>query len=155
MKTTVLDRQTTPLERKSLDRLIEWLAARLEELDPSRPWDEVTVVLLDDEGILPVNREYFGKDRPTDVITFRYEPLPGETAFSGDILVNVQRAREEGPRHKGPDYELALYLAHGFDHLSGADDATPDQRRRMRARETAWLRRAEKEGILRPLFSSR
>ena len=38
------------------------------------------------------------------------------------------------------DRELALYLAHGCDHLTGADDATPAGRARMRRRELGWLR---------------
>jgi len=89
------------------------------------------------------NREYFGKNRPTDVISFRYDPVPGErNAWSGDLIINVDRAVQVGPQHKGIDYELALYIAHGFDHLSGADDDTDANRKKMRTTETAWLREA-------------
>jgi ssRNA-specific RNase YbeY (16S rRNA maturation enzyme) len=35
--------------------------------------------------------------------------------------------------------ELALYIAHGFDHLSGADDDTPARRAAMRRTEMRWL----------------
>jgi len=102
-------------------------------------------VLVDDEGITQTNREYFRKNRPTDVISFRYDPVPGESAaFSGDLIVNVERAAAVGPAHNGVDYELALYIAHGFDHLTGADDATEAQRKHMRATETTWLRKAGK-----------
>ncbi|MBQ3810327.1 MAG: hypothetical protein II839_05855, partial [Kiritimatiellae bacterium] len=37
------------------------------------------------------------------------------------------------------DAELALYLAHGFDHLAGSDDATAAGYRAMRRRELRWL----------------
>ena len=100
-------------------------------------------MLTDDAGIIPANTEYFGKERPTDVISFRYDPIPGENeAFSGDLIINVDRAVEVGPGHHGADYELALYLAHGFDHLSGAEDDTPEKKAAMLATETAWLAEA-------------
>lgn len=99
--------------------------------------------MVDDDGITRTNREYFGKNRPTDVISFRYEPIPGEEdTWSGDLVINVDRAVQIGPEHDGIDYELALYLAHGFDHLSGAEDDTDYKRKKMRATETAWLKQA-------------
>ncbi len=102
---------------------------------------------------MPPNLEYFGKNRPTDVISFRYEPVPGENeGWSGDLIVNVDRAVQEGTTRGKIDYELALYIAHGFDHLSGAEDDTDEKRKKMRATETAWLRAASKEGLLEGLF---
>jgi rRNA maturation RNase YbeY len=83
-------------------------------------------------------------DGPTDVITQRYTPIPGESAgLIGELFVNVERAHQAAPRRTGwsPDHELALYLAHGCDHLTGADDTTPRERARMRRRELAWLRK--------------
>lgn len=122
-----------------MKRLSAELAVRLQATSPDTIWDEVTVVLSDDEGIRQTNRAFFGKDRPTDVISFRYDPVPGETGCSGDILVNVQCAVHEGPSHGGANAELALYIAHGFNHLSGATDDTPARRAAMRRRETQWL----------------
>lgn len=114
------------------------------------------MVLVDDAGITQPNREYFGKNRPTDVISFRYDPVPGEDGgFSGDLIINVDRAVQAGPKHKGTDYELALYMAHGFDHLSGAEDDTDEKRKAMRATETAWLRTVAKEGLTEGLIESR
>ncbi len=110
-------------------------------------------MLVDDEGITQTNREYFGKNRPTDVISFRYDPIPGEDAgWSGDLVINVDRAVQEGTARGKLDYEFALYIAHGFDHLSGAEDDTPEKQREMRATETAWLRKASAEGLLAPLL---
>jgi len=96
-------------------------------------------LLTDDDGITQYNREFFGKDRPTDVISFRGEPVPGEDGTTGDLIVNVERAVQEGPRHDGIDAELVLYIAHGFDHLSGADDDTPVRRAAMRRTEIRWI----------------
>lgn len=89
--------------------------------------------------MIPYNREFFGKDRPTDVISFRCDPVPGEDGVTGDLIVNVERAVQEGPDHSGADAELALYIAHGFNHLSGADDNTPGKRAAMRRTELRRL----------------
>jgi rRNA maturation RNase YbeY len=128
---------------QQLKRLTEWLGSKLESAAAPDRWSEVCIVLVDNEGITQTNREYFGKNLPTDVISFRYDPVPGETtAWSGDLMVNVDRAALVGPEHKGCDYELALYVAHGFDHLTGAEDDTDAKRNKMRSTETAWLREA-------------
>jgi rRNA maturation RNase YbeY len=143
MTVSLLNQQTNhPLNLENLQKLAAWLAEKL-EARMDAPWSEVCVVLTDDAGIVPTNKEYFGKTRPTDVISFRYDPIPGEDeGFSGDLIVNVDRAVQVGPDQHGADYELALYIAHGFDHLSGAEDDTPEKKQAMLDTETAWLEEA-------------
>ncbi|MCK4564896.1 MAG: rRNA maturation RNase YbeY [Verrucomicrobia bacterium] len=155
MKTTLLNQQKNhPIHRQNLQKLTDWLGRKLEIKTAPATWSEVSIVLVDDEGITQTNREYFGKNRPTDVISFRYDPIPGENAgWSGDLVINVDRAVQEGTARGKLDYELALYIAHGFDHLSGAEDDTPEKQRAMRATETAWLRKASAEGLPAPLLS--
>jgi probable rRNA maturation factor len=154
MKTFPINRQDKhPVQLTKLQKLTDWLGRKLEAMTAPDPWSEVSIVLVDDDGITQINREYFGKNRPTDVISFRYDPVPGEEpAFGGDLVVNADRAMQIGPEHKGIHYELALYIAHGLNHLSGADDDTPEKRKKMRTVETAWLRKADEEGLLDGLF---
>ena len=155
MKTTLLNQQKKhPIHPQNLKKLIACLGKKLEALTVPIPWSEVTVVLVDDDSITQTNREYFGKNRPTDVISFRYDSIPGEAeSWSGDLVINVDRAVSEGTARGKLDHELALYIAHGFDHLSGAEDDTPEKQKKMRATETAWLRTARAEGLLAPLLS--
>lgn len=144
MKTSIQNQQKNhPIQIKNLCKLAVFLGDKLESATAQNRWSEVCIVLVDDAGITQINREYFGKARPTDVISFRYDPIPGEEeAWSGDLIINVDRAVQVGPEHNGTDDELALYIAHGFDHLSGAEDDTDEKRSRMHATETAWLREA-------------
>ena len=144
MKTRILNQQQShPIQLKKLQKLADWIGKKLEDATAPDAWSEVCIVLVDDTSITQTNREYFAKNRPTDVISFRYDPVPGEDhAWSGDLVINVDRAVQVGPDHKGIDYELALYIAHGFDHLSGAEDNTDAKRKKMRATETAWLQEA-------------
>jgi probable rRNA maturation factor len=150
MKTNVINQQKNhPIRLKNLKKLTDWIAQKLAAETVPAIWDEVSIVLVNDEGITHTNREYFGKNRPTDVISFRYDPIPGEEErLTGDLVVNVERAVQEGSARGDVDYELALYIAHGFDHLSGAEDDTPEKQKKMRATETAWLREAKTSGLL-------
>ncbi|MBR2839203.1 MAG: rRNA maturation RNAse YbeY, partial [Kiritimatiellae bacterium] len=90
-----------------------------------------------------------GAEGPTDVITQRYDPMPGEApGVYGELYVNVDQALRAAPRRRGwsPAKELLLYVAHGIDHLSGADDLDSAGYRRMRRRELGWLREVEGRG---------
>jgi probable rRNA maturation factor len=145
MKTVLINRQNYRINLPAIRRLTAKLAAALASTDPETVWQEVTLLLTDDTGITQYNREFFGKDRTTDVISFRSEPIPGEEGTSGDLIVNVECAVREGSQHDGIDAELALYIAHGFNHLSGADDNTPAKRAAMRRTELQRLKELKSE----------
>ncbi len=105
----------------------------------------VEIALLDDEAMCRANREFFGKSGTTDVITLYYPSVNPAILPAADILVNLDLALVESggalrSRNWNPACELALYVAHGCDHLCGADDHLPAARRRMLARERRWVR---------------
>jgi len=107
------------------------------------PFRAVTVILQDDSFSAEVHAAINGVKGATDVVTQRYDALPGEPdGVYGELYVNVDRARKAAPRRRGwsPAKELLLYVAHGMDHLSGADDLSPADYVRMRRRELGWLR---------------
>lgn len=104
---------------------------------------EVDLVLQDDAASAEVHVAINGAEGPTDVITQRYDPMPGEKpGVYGELYVNVDRAIAAAPRRAGwsAAKELLLYVAHGMDHLAGEDDATPRGYAAMRRRELAWIR---------------
>ena len=110
---------------------------------------ELAIILMDDAAIAPINQALLNHAGPTDVITVRYDAIPGEAEAgdSGELYINVERAVQLGRRGWPAGRELALYLAHGCDHLAGEDDATAADYRRMRRRELRWLREIEREGV--------
>jgi len=142
------------LDTAALKRLAHSLAECAQARLPGEPpWREITVHLLDDAGIAPVNLAIMAHEGSTDVITQRYDAIPGEPdGLTGELFVNLERAALAAPRRAAwsVDRELALYLAHGFDHLTGADDKSPAERARMRRRELGWLKRLP----LTPLFQT-
>lgn len=126
---------------------------RVQELDPANSWEGLSLALTDHAGMAEVHARYLGSAKKTDVMSFAYPPTPCVAeGYTGDVIVNVQLAMEEGDRHEGEAWELALYIAHGCHHLTGADDATPLQRRQMRAVETGWLTQAAAVGLIEPIL---
>lgn len=113
-----------------------------------RDWDDLSLVLMDDTGMTRINRLYLEREGITDVISFAGPSLPGRTGRCGELFINVQCAVMEGRKRGGADRELALYLAHGCNHILGGSDRSLKGRRRMRARELGWLRAAAERHLL-------
>lgn len=142
------------MDQEQLRNLLQHLTAQVQATDPGRVWESVDLALMDDEGISNVNGDFLDRHRPTDVISFVYEPQPGISAgFMGEVLVNVEQAAREGQRAgASPDSELALYITHGCLHLTGATDDTRAERARMRRTERNWLKTARKQQAVYGLY---
>ena len=153
MRIDLTNQQPHLLNLEKVQNLTRWLMQNVQQLDPAITWNELSLVLLDDEGITPLNKTYFGKEQPTDVISFAYDEQPGHTGCTGEVMVNVDRAVQEGPGRKGSSYELGLYIAHGCHHLMGASDETPELKDAMLAVETEWLEAANNANLLDNLFT--
>ena len=85
---------------------------------------EVSLVLAGDRLLRRLNREFRGKDRPTDVLSF---PGGGGEAGLGDVVISVERA-ERNARDFGrtlPE-ELDVLALHGFLHVLGYDHENDD-----------------------------
>lgn len=110
----------------------------------------VTIVVQDDEASNEAHRGIMGVAGATDVITQRYDPIPPEEpGIYGELYVNAEQAgrcagkvRGGAGRKWSARQEFLLYVAHGMDHLSGADDHSEQDYARMRRRELGWLRKA-------------
>jgi len=139
---------------RAVKKLAEFLSClpTLQRSSCLNPLAWTCVILADNTETIRVNRQLFDSDNSTDVISLKYAPAPGSKTGFGEIVVNVDRAIEEGPYRGGMDRELALYIAHGLDHLSGENDDTAAGYARMRRRELRWLKEAEKTGLLRGLI---
>jgi probable rRNA maturation factor len=83
---------------------------------------EVALVLAGDRTLHRLNRDYRGKDEPTDVLSF-----PGAEAGLGDIVISVPTA-ERNARRLGRTLpqEIDVLALHGFLHVLGYDHETDD-----------------------------
>lgn len=85
---------------------------------------EVSVVLAGDDLLRRLNREYRGRDRPTDVLSF---PGPGEGEGLGDVVISVPTAARNARRQgHSVQRELDILAVHGLLHVLGYDHETDD-----------------------------
>ena len=110
----------------------------LQHLD--REGSEVSVLIVDDPGIQEINKEYLGRDYPTNVIAF--SQLEGEYGninphILGDIVISAETALRDADGESLPlEAELDYLLIHGILHLIGYDhEATEPEATRMQEKE--------------------
>lgn len=139
------------VDTRRVRALAAWLLDRAAALTPGFRLAELSIALVDDAGITPVNERFVKHRGATDVISFLFADVA-----TGEVILNVQRACEiAGKRRLEPSRELALYLAHGIQHLAGRDDVTPRQRAAMARVQSAWLLKAGPERLKRLVFPRR
>ena len=104
---------------------------------------ELSILLCDDETIHPLNRDYRGKDKPTDVLSFAQRE--GEFAFIddnllGDVIISMDTTiRQATERQHYVETELRVLLVHGILHLLGYDHIEDDEAEVMEAKEREIL----------------
>ena len=154
---------------------------------------DLSILFVDNKKIARFNKQFFGKDRPTNVISFSYmeemTPLPGQAGYPlaggalpvegatqahrnpysphrgregeapaalllegatqapvideiiGDIIISLEKAKEEAEALSCPFYERVFALIiHGLLHILGHDHIDDrNKARRMRYRERKLL----------------
>ena len=124
--------------------LVDVDEARIREVVTSILADEgyaaayVSIAIVDDATIRPLNARYLGHDYATDVLSFVLEHDEGN--LEGEVIVSAETAQRSAARFgwRAAD-ELLLYLIHGTLHLVGYDDLTDEALPAMRARERHYL----------------
>lgn len=116
-------------------RPLRSFARRLQrEVAGGRPF---TCLLTRDEELRRLNRQFLGKDYPTDVLSF---PSLEEEGYLGDVAVSVDRAIEQAARFgHSAEAEIEILLLHGVLHLLGMDHERDGGR--MRRSESGWRRK--------------
>ncbi len=137
--------EVTEEQLELLEQLLQHAAK--EENVPSGA--EMSVTFVDNEKIREINREYRGKDAPTDVISFALEEM-GEEEIEiigadlppvlGDIIISLPKAREQAEQY-GHSFmrELGFLAVHGFLHLLGYDHETEEEEKVMFAKQEQLL----------------
>lgn len=99
----------------------------------------LSIVLSDHATVHDLNREYLAHDYETDVLSFSMSEGT-ENEVDGEVYVDLDTAHERCAEFDSSyEEEAARYAVHGLLHLLGYDDATPDEKAKMRAREDAYL----------------
>lgn len=119
-------------------QLQDWARAAWRDPDQHA---EVVVRITDEAESRQLNREFRGKDSPTNVLSFPYEPIPElDLDHVGDLVLCAPVvAREAHEQGKQSTAHWAHMVVHGMLHLQGFDHETDVQADVMEALETNIL----------------
>ena len=103
---------------------------------------EVSVIIIDDDGIREINREHRNIDKSTDVLSFPlvefkdgelisdegdYD-MDEELLFLGDIIISAETAMRQSLEYGHSfEREIAFLTAHSCYHLLGYDHMTKEE----------------------------
>lgn len=109
---------------------------------------ELSILFVNDKLIMEMNRNYRGKNKITDVLSFpqmSFNNSENETVMMalkqppllGDIVINTYQAARQAERYGvNLQSEIIRLLTHGFLHLLGYDhEKDKEEAKRMKALE--------------------
>ena len=123
------------------------LAAWLRRVAPARARGTINVALVTDREIRKLNREFRGKNKPTDVLSFP-APRPLASGLLGDIAIATGVAKRQArERRHSVQTELRVLALHGLLHLLGYDHERDDGRM-QRVERTLRRKGGLREGLI-------
>ncbi len=117
----------------------------------------LSVTLADDATVAAANRDWRGKDSPTNVLSFPAVTADriSQSPFLGDVILAFETVHHEAATEsRAIQHHVAHLVVHGVLHVLGYDHMTKDEAERMEALETlilASLAIADPYGDLEPL----
>jgi probable rRNA maturation factor len=102
---------------------------------------EISLLFTDDAEIRRLNRDYRGKNQPTNVLSFPQNPaLSG--GLLGDVVLAAETVASEAALAEKPlEHHVAHLIVHGFLHLLGYHHEGEEEAEMMEALERAALSR--------------
>jgi probable rRNA maturation factor len=98
----------------------------------------INFMFASDEFVLDQNKRFLKHNTYTDIITFHSNE---GACLNGDILISIDRVKENATKLEVPfDEELKRVMAHGVLHLCGYKDKSPEDTKKMRAKENKALK---------------
>lgn len=119
------------------DQLAAWAAAaRLDDGEAS-----IVIRIVDEPESRRLNRDYRGKDKPTNVLSFPFDPPPGvPEAHLGDLVICAPVVFAEAQQQqKTPEAHWAHMVVHGTLHLQGYDHQNSVEAEEMESLERRIL----------------
>ena len=84
----------------------------------------INIILVDNEQIRELNRQYRHLDQPTDVLSFDNQDSDEEL---GDVFISIDKVRTQAEAYGHSfERELAFLTLHGFLHCMGYDHIEKD-----------------------------
>lgn len=111
-----------------------------------------SIIIVDNNYIHNLNKEYRNIDRVTDVISFALEDdksmiIPDEIRLLGDIYISLDKAKEQALEYgHSLERELCFLAVHGIYHLLGYNHENEEEAKIMFKKQEEVL---DSYGIIR------
>lgn len=116
----------------------EQLARRVAE-DEEMNAREINIILVEDEYLKKLHKDFLNDDSYTDVMSFN---LSDDARIEGEIYISLDRAKIHAQKFNVPrDSEIARLIIHGMLHLKGHEDETSAGRKQIRRLEERYLKK--------------
>ena len=114
---------------------------------------ELGLFIATGERVKRLNRDYLGRDEPTDVLAFSareeigadhppFVPPPDGVLHLGEVIIAYPQAVKQAEEYKhSVEREILILIIHGVLHLLGYEHDTPELELKMRAREKEVMSR--------------
>lgn len=94
------------------------------------------IIIVDNEEIHKINKEYRNIDKPTDVISFALEDdetfIKTDIRILGDIYISIDKAIEQADIYEHSlKREISFLAVHGILHLLGYDHMNDEDEKEM------------------------
>lgn len=124
-----------PVEPELLNRIINHV-----EENENVTFREIELVYVDENGIIEINKTHLGRDYVTDIISFRYDEEPGNSAIEGTLFCCAPRIAEQSKEfNTNKRTEFYRIFIHGLLHLAGYNDDTKEKKAQMTRLEDTYL----------------
>jgi len=98
---------------------------------------DLTYIFCDDQYLKEINVKYLNHDFYTDIVTFDYRM---GAVISGDMIISVDRVAENAEIfHCDVKDEFLRVTVHGLLHLLGLNDASVEEKDKMRKTENECI----------------
>lgn len=100
----------------------------------------VNLIFVDDRRMHDLNREFRGKEKTTDVLSFAMED--DDDPLLGEVYISIPEARRNASEYGiTPTREILQLFCHGMLHLLGIHHPTLKTRAAMASKEDQYLAR--------------
>lgn len=122
-----------------VDEICKYTCKHLDVINPL-----FNIIIVDNEKIREINKQYRGKDSITDVISFAFEESDDikydNLRFLGEIYISYDKCLEQSIEFNHSfERELCYLSVHGLLHLLGYDHINEEDKKVMRLLEEEIL----------------
>jgi probable rRNA maturation factor len=131
----------------------QWLKSQAQKILNilAYPDFDLGILLTTNASIRVFNRQYRGKDKPTDILSFAFHPTlkagqrikvsSEDEKNLGDLIISLEYIYTD-PKKMGDTFtkRMQILLVHGICHLLGYDHEKDDEYQVMQAKEQEILK---------------